>query len=373
MEGMTMHQPGLNVYEPERACHGYTLFSPMTANTTYLIDMQGVIVHRWSLPGPRVGSYGYLLDDGHLLVNLRTGEEPLSFGARSSRIVELDWEGRVVWDYAEPTLHHDFCRMANGNTMVLAWERVPDEMASRIQGGLPGTEHEAGIWGDCFREIAPDHRVVWEWHGYEHLDVNTDHIGPLHRRAEWTHANTCEVLPDGNILTSFRLLNTIAVIDKVSGRFLWKWGQDEIGGQHDPTLLPDGKILLFDNGWYSRRGAPSAGSRVIEVDPQTHAIGWTYETAPAWNFFSSFISGTQRLDNGNTLICEGMRGRIFEVTPERDIVWQFVNPFFAYDERWGHANNVFRAYRYSPDFAGFQGNTLSPEKHAWVSRLYGAR
>src|SRR5687768_7863533 len=128
MKGMTMHQPGLNVYQPEKACPGYTLFSPMTANTTYLIDMQGAIVHRWALPGPRIGSYGYLLDNGHLLVNLRTEAEPLSFGGRGSRLVELDWGGRVVWEYAEPMLHHDFCRMANGNTMVLAWERVPDEM-----------------------------------------------------------------------------------------------------------------------------------------------------------------------------------------------------------------------------------------------------
>ncbi len=128
--------------------------------------------------------------------------------------------------------------------------------------------------------------------------------------------------------------------------------------------------MLFDNGWYSRRGAASPGSRVIEVDPQTNTVGWVYETLPAWNFFSSFISGAQRLDNGNTLICEGMRGRMFEVTPDGEIVWEFVNPFFAYDERWGNVNNVFRAYRFGPDFVGFQGNTLSPEKHAWASRLY---
>jgi hypothetical protein len=367
-----MHQPGLNLYRPEKACPGYTLFSPMTANTTYLIDMQGAIAHRWSLPSPQVGSYGYLLDNGHLLVNLRTGDEPLPFGARSSRIVELDWDGQVVWEYAEPTLHHDFCRMPNGNTMVLTWERVPDEIAPRIQGGLTGTEHEEGIWGDCFREITPDGQVAWEWHGHEHLDVGADPIGPLHVRAEWSHANTCEVLPDGNILTSFRMLNTIAIIDKASGEFQWKWGQDDIGGQHDPTLLPDGKILLFDNGWFSRRGAP-CGSRVIEVDLQTNAIGWTYATTPPWNFFSSFISGAQRLDNGNTLICEGMQGRIFEVTPEREIVWQFVNPFFGYDERWGNANLVFRAYRYGPDFAGLAGKALAPEKHAWASRLYAGR
>ncbi len=369
-EGIIMHTRGLTIYQPDKACHGYTLFTPMTGTDAYLLDMHGAIVHRWTFP-ERTATYGYLLDNGHLLINKRTGNEPAPFGGRGGRLLELDWDGTVVWEYAEETMHHDFCRLPNGNTMVLGWETVPDTMRTRIQGGLPGTEHEQGIWGDYFREITPDKQVVWEWHSYQHLDFATDVIGPLHRRQEWTHANACEVLPDGNVLTSFRLLNTIGIIDKQSGAFLWKWGQDELGGQHDPTLLPNGNVLVFDNGWFTRRqGAQSAGSRVIEVDPQTSDIAWTYETRPSWDFFSSFISGAQRLDNDNTLICEGMKGRIFEVTPAGEMVWEYVNPFFGYDERWGHANCVFRAYRYSPDFPGFQGKTFSPHDYAWFSHLY---
>jgi hypothetical protein len=364
-----MHTRGLTLSKPERACHGYTLFTPMTGTATYLIDMHGAIVHRWTLPA-RPGSYGYLLENGHLLTNIRSGNEPVDFGGRGGRILELDWDSTIVWDYAEDTLHHDFSRMPNGHTMVLGWERLPDSMASQIQGGLPGTEHEQGIWSDYFREITPDKQVIWEWHGHEHLDLATDVIAPLHRRQEWTHANTCEVMPDGNLLTSFRLINTIGIIDKQSGRFLWKWGKDELGGQHDPTPLPNGNILLFDNGWLTRRLTPFPGSRVIEVDPQTDTILWTYETKPGWAFFSSFISGAQRLDNGNTLICEGMRGRIFEVTPAGEIVWEFVNPFFGDDERWGNVNIVFRAYRYSPDFPGFQGKAFTPDTYAWLSHLY---
>lgn len=366
-----MHQRGLTVYDPARAYHGYTLFTPMTAGqAAYLIDMQGVIVHRWTLPA-RPGSYGYLLANGHLLVNLRTGKEPVEFGGRGGRLVELDWHGNIVWEYVEDTLHHDFCRMANGHTMVLGWELVPEDLAARVQGGLSGTEHERGIWCDWFRELTPAGQVVWEWHAYEHLDVTTDVIAPLHRRQEWTHANACEVLPDGNVLTSFRMTNTIGMIDKASGRFLWKWGQNELGGQHDPNPLPNGNILLFDNGWHSRR-TPFPGSRVIEVDPHTDSVCWTYETKPGWAFYSSFISGAQRLDNGNTLICEGMQGRLFEVTPAGDLVWEFVSPFFGYEARWGNVNLVFRAYRYSPDFSGFQGKTFQPEACAWLSHLYRA-
>lgn len=59
----------------------------------------------------------------------------------------------MVWDCIEDTLHHDFDRLPNDNTMVLGWEQVPSDMASQIQGGLPGTEHEQGIWGDCWGNV----------------------------------------------------------------------------------------------------------------------------------------------------------------------------------------------------------------------------
>ena len=364
-----MSELGLTVYNQEKACHGYTLFSPMTGTAAYLMDMHGEIVHRWQL-SYRPGTYGYLLDNGHLLINGRTNNEPVTFGGRGGIIQELDWDGTVVWEYADPLLHHDFCRMPNGNTMVLAWETIPSDMVPRVQGGLPGTEHNDGIWSDVFREVTPDKRTVWEWHTFEHLDVTTDAIGPLYQRQEWTHANTCEVLPDGNLLTSYRYLNTIAIIDKQSGQFGWKWGQDELGGQHDPHLLANGNILLFDNGWFTRRAAPYPTSRILEVDPTTDTIVWSYETTPGWRFFSSFISGAQRLENGNTFICEGMTGRFFEITLDGNIVWEYVSPFFGHDERWGNVNTVFRAYRYSPDFPGLRDKPLTPERFAWLNHLY---
>lgn len=237
---------GLTVYQPDQADHGYTLFAPMTGTSAYLIDMQGRVVHHWLLPY-RPGAYGYLLDNGCLLVAGRTGKSPVPFGGAGGTLMELDWDGKVLWEYVEDTMHHDFCRLPNGNTMILGWEPVPSDMVPHIKGGQPGTEHEGHIWCDYFREISPDHRVVWEWHGYEHLDVETDIICPLDKRHAWTHINTCEVLPDGNVLTSLRFLNTVAIIDRHSGAFVWKWGREELGHQHDPHLLPNGNVLLFDN------------------------------------------------------------------------------------------------------------------------------
>jgi hypothetical protein len=98
------------------------------------------------------------------------------------------------------------------------------------------------------------------------------------------------------------------------------------------------------------------------VDPSANEIVWTYETRPGWNFFSFFISGAQRLPNGNTLICEGMTGRLFEVTYEGEIVWEYVSPFYGEHERFGRSNTIFRAYRYGPDFAGFSEKDLDPRE-----------
>ena len=315
---------GLTVYQPDKVYQGFTLFSPLEGTSTYLIDMRGNVVHRWQMPY-RPGEYAELLSNGNLLFGGRTGKGTVNIGGRGGIVMEVDWEGHTVWEYAEDSLHHDFCRMENGNTMVLGWELVPPDVAKSIKGGKPGTEDERGIWCDYFREVDKDGQTVWEWHAYEHLDLQSDAMCPLHRRDEWTHANTCEVLPDGNILTSFRLLDTVGLVDKGTGQFTWKWGKDELGHQHDPTLLDNGNILIFDNGWHALT-APTPASRVIEVDPRTNQIQWEYKTKPGWDFFSAFISGAQRLPNGNTLICEGMTGRLFEVTYEGELVWEYTNP-----------------------------------------------
>ena len=363
-----MRPLGLSIYTPSKAYHGYTLFSSMEDTYTNLIDMRGNIVHRWQLEY-RPGDYGYLLENGNLLIAGRTELGPVAIGGRSGIITEFNWEGEKVWEYVEHTMHHDFCRMSNGNTMVLGWEVVPPDIAKSVKGGVAGSEHEKGLWCDYFREVTPSGETAWEWHAYEHLDPENDYICPLHRRDEWTHTNTCEVLPDGNVMTSWRLLDQVAIIDKSSCDFVWKWGRGVLGHQHDPNLLDNGNVLIFDNGWHSM-SAPTPSSRIIEVDPGSGEIRWEYKTRPGWEFFSGFISGAQRLPNGNTLICEGMTGRLFEVTHDGEMVWQYVNPFFGYDERFGHANRVFRTYRYGPDFPGLAGKDLNPERFARINSLY---
>jgi hypothetical protein len=102
-------------------------------------------------------------------------------------------------------------------------------------------------------------------------------------------------------------------------------------GQHDPDILPNGNLLLFDNiGNFEK---PEGRSRVIEFDPKTMAIVWQYAGTAQAPLESKIRADQQRLTNGNTLITESNGGRILEVTPTGEIVWQFVNPVRSGDRR----------------------------------------
>jgi hypothetical protein len=115
-------------------------------------------------------------------------------------------------------------------------------------------------------------------------------------------------LPDGNIMVSFRNISTVVMIDRRTGEIYWKLGAPPLSGQHAPTILANGHILLFDNGPH-RLDQTFPFSRVLEIDPATKEIVWKYQETPVSNFFSPRISNAQRLPNGNTLINEGWFGR----------------------------------------------------------------
>ena len=166
--------------------------------------------------------------------------------------------------------------------------------------------------------------------------------------------------------------NFIAIVEKATGEVVWRMGPDypaaydfsrrdfngecprpvdSISGQHDAHMIPPGlpgagNVLVFDND--GPAGLPQVyqktfpGSRILEIDPVAREIVWQYDASrsgmPFWAFYSSFISSARRLPNGNTLICEGMHGRFFQVTREGEIVWEFVNP--RYGEWSQHQMNL---------------------------------
>ncbi|HEY7061942.1 MAG TPA: aryl-sulfate sulfotransferase [Chloroflexota bacterium] len=366
--GYSVFRPlGVTHYVPRRAYAGYTLFSSLAGDATYLIDMQGRVVHRWRPTLPLF--YGYLLDNGHLLASLQVPNPIVRFGGFTGLLVELDWDGQVLWQHEDSALHHDHARLTNGNTLVLRWAPVPAEIAHRVAGGQPGTEAEGGVmWGDELAEITSDGRTVWEWRSYAVFDPEADAICPLEYRHEWSHGNAVEELRDGTLALSFRYLNTVGILDRATGRFRWQWGRGELSHQHDPTELANGNLLVFDNGIH--RVGSADRSRAVEVDPQTNEIIWQYVANPESSLYSRNISGAQRLPNGNTLLCEGDCGRLLEVTRNGEVVWEFHNPFF-FDTPLGRVNRMFRAHRYGPDHPALAGRPLDPAAHAWLNRAHG--
>jgi hypothetical protein len=319
---------------------------------TYLLDMDGKIVHQWKLAG-NPGGYARLLPNGNLLAATSTeGGPPFKGGAGGGQFQELDWDGTVVWEYRDDWQHHDFRRLRNGNTLYAAWEMMPAERAAKVRGGIPGTEGDAGIVNDCLYEVNPAGEKVWEWHAHS-MDVENHPLHSLCPRRVFAWCNTCSELDNGDILISLRQINTCAIIDKKTGKFSWLRRDDEWGHQHDVQILPNGNMMMFANGMNNT--AAHSHSYITEFNYQTGETMWEYKDNPRTYFYSPHISGAERLASGNTLICEGSFGRIFEVTPEKQIVWEFINPDFDRMFMGDDVNWVFRAFRYgedSPEIAG---------------------
>jgi hypothetical protein len=350
---------GLRGYDVQRASAGYTLFTPLLGGgMVYLVDMEGTPVHTWQMPYPP-GAYAYLTDRGTLFYNGNIpndsylGEQSFNGGAA----LEVDWDGNVLWEIRQPGHHHDGRRLRNGNVLLLCARELPDSIASSVQGGLAGTEADGRIWADYLVELTTAGEPVWTWRTWEHLDPASHPITlPSDERAFWTHGNAVWELDDGKLLLSMRNLSTIVRINRQTNEVDWELGPPPLAGAHGVNQLANGNLLIFDNGPYrldQARLSPTAApfSRVIEIDPASQSIVWTYQEALGWQFFSPLLSNAQRLPNGNTFINEGLSGRLFEVTPAGDVVWEYVNPYFgpaAAPDKF-QSNMIFRAYRYSPE------------------------
>jgi len=346
-----MARTGLTALDEAKACPGYVLYAPLYGpGTLFLIDLKGEVAHRWDLPYPP-GPYGYLLANGNLFYMGKVRDEtwdlwPAWRRLKGGVLLEVDLHGKVVWEHRDPYQHHDARRTPSGGAVYLTVDRVPEDIAARVKGGIPGSGQE-GMWADVVVEVDAAGNRVWEWHACENLDAETDILPSNVSRHEWSHGNTVVPLGEDQVMVSFRHTSTVGIIDKGSGRFVWKLGDDVLSGQHDPSMLSNGNVLVFDNGPFRRDGFPY--SRVVEIDPNTNDIVWEYQDRPRYNFFSPHISGARRLANGNTLITEGAFGRIFQVTPAKEVVWEYINPHFHEGSDGALSNAVFRSTHYLPD------------------------
>src|SRR5258708_586285 len=348
---------GLIAHDPVRSAVGYTLFARQTdGGNVYLADIRGAVVHRWPLPG-RPGRHAVLLTNGNLGYNGNQPDSPDLYPAWSlwhgGAFMEVAPDGKVVWEYTDHTHHHDAQWLPNGNLLYGATAPVSKDFAGRIVGG--STTHDlpdGTIYGDVIREVNRKGELVWEWRACDHLNPKDHPIHPFFDRYHWPLINGLWSTRGGLVLMSLRTTSGVIGVDRKTGKVVFAIPHPIVSHQHTPVELANGNIMIFHNGNF-RPGIPSPSSRIIEVHPSTKAVLWTYADAMQPAFFSPYMGAAQPLPNGNVHITESATGRLFEVTREGHVVWEYVIPYFgeypdAAARKYvpGHHNSVFRSYRY---------------------------
>lgn len=294
-------------YLPHTSSSGYNLVF-YRRRVPMLMDMQGRVVHSW--PGVRGVGRARLDTEGRLTV----------IGI-DNMIKEYDWDGKLTWAYRLPGAgdlpHHDHILLANDNHLVLA------------RGMFPDTEY--------LHEVDREGRVVWSWRSVDHLERHFQdrdltepdpiHINSLFELSEnrWFDAGDERFRP-GNLLISARNLNAIFIIDKATGEVVWVHDEG-LDRQHEAQMVPEGLegaglIVTFNNGYDNVNAYRK--SEIQAIDAMDGSLRWSYSSP---TFFSSVAGAQQVLPNGNLLISSSEGGRVFEITPGKKKVWEWVPPY----------------------------------------------
>jgi len=364
------------------------LFSPASRYpipAAYVVDDAGSVLHTWSNTthqlNPEDNPPSYLRgwnhvevdDDGNLfaIVPLRA-------------LLKLTPESKLEWS-CDVAAHHDLAIRDDGMLLVLteAPRRVVidgsayvilDNLVTIVEPGgavksqvslyaLLSTDSslrqliddEIKQRGEIFRRRGwptPENQVALDVVHETQTILNTaTYDGELRRALQLLralpgkpcdvlHTNTLELLTDhpkgiwnrGDLLICMRELNMVAVVDPARGNVRWWWGVEELSGPHQPSMLPDGLILLFDNGLNARR------TRLLLVDPTTNEVVWNWSAQPPESFFCPLAGGCERLANGNLLVTNSAGGEAFELTMNGEIVWQLTLPVSVYGAERGRVS-----------------------------------
>ena len=334
--------PTVPPYDAARTWPGINFHVSGHGRVALLTDLDGNVLHQWHVRredggGDFAAPYIFRarpFPNGDLLA-LLPGEA----------LVKIDRDSKVLWRY-EARVHHDFEVLEDGTIYVL-------NNRARI---LPRIDQERPVLEPFIEILSPHGRLLRRVSLLEAVERSP--FASLYRNSpvrtgDVFHTNTLEVLDGrfadrapwlkrGNVLTSFLVLDTIAVVDMETDTVVQAW-MGSFRDQHDPKLLDNGNFLLFDN-----RGGGIASS-VMEFDPVTGDMKWEYRGDEDDPFFTETCGTTQRFANGNTLITESDRGRAFEVDRRGEIVWEFFNPYRA-GESQEFVAAILDMQRLPPDF-----------------------
>ena len=332
---------GVVVHDESRTQPGYTFYSLQPLRRAELIDPDGHVVHEWALDAPGNWDRAYL-EDGEVYA---VGQEkPTPPGAKQKRphyLARIGADGRLAWRLDLPV--HHFVGPAPGGLLGVLTVRK-----RRLRAFPDDVVKDNGI-----ALFDRDGEILEERSLYEMLEGRSDVLellpaGRLRLSVDLFHSNAFQFMtrPDlarrdpiyalGNVLVTIRNQDSLVVFDWERGEAIWAWGRGELKRPHHGTVLDDGNLLVFDNrmgeGW----------SRVVELDPLARRIAWEYRASPPEEFYSETRGSAQRLPNGNTLIAESEEGRIFEVTREGEVVWDYR---VSHRNDDGHRATVIRARR----------------------------
>ena len=333
--------------------------------------------------------------------------------------------------------HHDIEWMPNGNLLILGWERhsyaealemgkTPNETENDVWCTQITEIQPTGNFGG---------EVVWQWCAWSHLVQDTDESLPNYAEIsdeprrfninytannganglnpDWMHSNSIAYNESlDQIMISAAKWNEIFIVDHSTttaaamgpeGDLLWRYGNPMVyqrGTIEDRTLFfqhnahwidedhpGGGNVLVYNNG-RNRPGLEASSVEEITLpemangtypiedaqpfNPETYS--WRYPETLDAEFYSSNVSGAERQPNGNTLIANGQNGVAFEVNPEAEIVFSYVNPITAFGATTqgndpGN-NGIFRFPRYASNYPGFQGKDMTPgevlEANSWI-------
>ncbi len=320
---------GVTVHDRSLAFDGYNLFTVRDRNLALLLDMSGRVVHRWSAAKEEE-------EEGcwHLAEMTSEGDLLVLCNRVEGYVARFDWDSTLLWQHRLEA-HHDFFAADDGHLFVLdhaltEWE-YPTDDGTRLRPTQDDVVVEVGPSGDVLASHSltallgasiPTERFE-DFEARYQRQLSEGKARPI----DLLHTNTLEridrdlggLATRGDFLVCMREIDRIAIVDLATQRVEWVWGAGELDGPHQPSVTPDGRILIFDNG--RRRRA----SRIVEVDPADGSITWQYGTGDGEAFFSKNRGGVQRLANGNVLVADSNEGRAFEVTRDRKIVWEYYN------------------------------------------------
>lgn len=339
---------GVKRLDIERAWPGVALYVSGHAPEALLVDLEGRVLHRWHAAleevWPRYATSGqkhharfffrraWPLEDGSLLVIFE------GYG-----IVKLDRGSNVVW--AKPNrAHHDLDVQDDGRIVTLTRTA---HLVPRLDAEQPKLEDFIVVLDENGHELSSlsllEALERSRWRDQIHaVDPRLpERIQDKARAGDLFHTNSVEIVREdhptidwmkkGRAIVSLRFLSAVMAVDLEQRRVVW-FHRGDFVGQHEPTLLADGNVLLFDNGNHSGQ------SRALEIDPGDGRVVWHYPGDGDPPLFSQCCSTATRLPNGNSQLVVTDMGRALEVTPDGEIVWEFVNP-----NRAGERNELVAA------------------------------